>query len=189
MLNPEDIPAGNAHPSVPLHQEMLSRTAAESAAYIEWLDSNEYAYLLRTLEAAFMDGTLDEPHFSITDTGMSAGFKILWHSERFDENDMWMLADAFKDRVLELGYSLYMSDERHFARKDYAEVIQRHYLKPTLIMQDGKVDQRYGNIIIEYRLIDNAPYDLKFSVQYYHDHKYTYPLPYKQLLEALLQQH
>ena len=59
MLNPEDIPAGNAHPSVPLHQEMLSRTAAESAAYIEWLDSNEYAYLLRTLEAAFMDGTLD----------------------------------------------------------------------------------------------------------------------------------
>jgi hypothetical protein len=178
-------PAPHGHPSVPYHQEMLERGAEEVTAQLEWKAGNRWAYWQRIISDAFKEGTLDEPHFETMDSSMSAGFRILWHDSRFGNMEMQHLFDALKEEVLEAGYTLYMSDERQFLRKDYAETIQRHYCKPALKMENGKVNQLYGNVIIEYRLLDNEPYDLKFSVQFYHDHKYAHPLPWPQLLSKL----
>jgi hypothetical protein len=189
MMTENDLPgSASGHPSVPYHQEMLVRNADESAAMIAWAAGSRPAYWRRIIDEAFMEGNLDEPHFQSVQNSMSVGFNILWHSQRFQEMEMQFLFDLLKEDLLSLGYKLYMSDVRQFIRKDYVETIQRHYCKPALIVENGKVNQLYGNIILEYRLLDNEPYDLKLNVQYYHDYKYAHPLPYPRLLEALIGQ-
>lgn len=185
-MEPEDFTSPNEHPAIPFQREALQRSSEVLQAYAIWRSGGAWKQMQQILWDAFYEGDLNEPHFESIEAGLSTGFRILWHSSRFDEDTMLFLADALRDEVLELGYRLYMSDERQFLRDDYVETIERHYLKPAVELQGGKVDQLFGNITIEYRLIDRQPYDLKLIVQYYHDHQFNAHLPYPQLLKAIL---
>jgi hypothetical protein len=185
-MEPEDFITPNDHPAIPFQREMLQRSETVQLEYAIWRSGGAWKQMQQILWEAFYEGDLQEPHFETFDAGLSSGFRILWHSQRFEADTMMFLADALRDEVLELGYRLYMSDVRQFLRDDYVESIERHYLKPTGELIGGKVNQLFGNILIEYRLIDQQPYDIKFSVQYYHDHQFSSPLPYPNLLKAIL---
>jgi hypothetical protein len=184
-MEPEDIINPNEHPAIPFQREALQRSEAIQQSYAIWRHGGAWKQMQQVLWQAFYEGEIHEPHFETIEAGLSSGFRILWHSMRFEEDTMMFLADALRDEVLNLGYRLYMSDERQFLRHDYVETIERHYLKPAAELLEGKVDQLFGNITIEYRLIDRQPYDLKFTAQVYHDHQFSRHLPYPQLLEAL----
>ncbi|HQU76865.1 MAG: hypothetical protein H6548_05240 [Chitinophagales bacterium] len=184
-MDPEDLLSGNEHPAIPYHQEILVRDDFWQKQQEEWMAAGGFEQFLCLIKEAFLDGTLTEDHFRSLTGAMSDGWMIKWHAHRFSDDTLSRCADALRDVILPLGYTLYMSDLREFLRGDYVETIERHYLKPALVIKEGLADQLYGNILIEHRLIDRASYDLRMVVQYYHDQNFAYPQPFVKLLNTL----
>ena len=96
------------------------------------------------------------------------------------------LMDFIKERILDLGYTLYTSDLKTYSVGDDVETQQRHYLKPPLnFVPDKKLSQLFGNIAIEYILRNDQPYMFKFSATTYQDYMFDDPKTFGQLIKAI----
>lgn len=96
------------------------------------------------------------------------------------------LLDAFRDSVIEMGYSLYTSDKKYVEVPAGIQRVDRHYLKPMNEAEHGDVyDQKYGNVLFElYSLNEEAQY-LKCVVSIYSDRKFAEALPFEHFAEVL----
>lgn len=70
-------------------------------------------------------------------------------------------------------------------RNDYVEIIERHYLKPKINLDNIILEQQFGNIIIEFRMIDEKSFDLQLQVHYYSGRNYSEAFPFDDLLSIL----
>jgi hypothetical protein len=94
------------------------------------------------------------------------------------------ILDYFKDRALEEGYSIYSSENRYQEKSDSVQEMERHYLKPYLDPSlELPIDQRYGNILLEYVAYNKKPAYLKVMVSCYSDRNYTKALDFSGLVQ------
>ncbi|MFN3939578.1 MAG: hypothetical protein ACK4IY_03260 [Chitinophagales bacterium] len=186
-VSPLPDPASN--PAIPYLHEMLVRDAAYNAKWNKWFFSNRYLEIQKMFQTDYLDPDETELKESLVRHFANANesVKILYTHTKFETYEMQFIADALKYTILQkLPYKTYMSDVRHFIRKDYVEVIERHYLKPKFVLLDGAVMvQQFGNIIIENRIIDNDPYDLQLRAHSYSGHNYAPAQEFYALLEIL----
>ena len=67
------------------------------------------------------------------------------------------------------------------------ETVQRHYLKPKPNFQrEGKINQQFGNITIEFDLRDDKPHYLKFQATSYTDHLFEDAKEFKELMSRVI---
>lgn len=140
-----------------------------------------YHYHKAGLKGSYRVQTLQEPHRQ----GV-----ILYYAPEINEAHFSFLFDTLKERVEALGYHLRSSDSRTFRHERYKQTIDTYYLtpKPHNLPQSSLCNQQYGNIIVDYTRINNHPGYIRIITNTLADAHFSTPLPFQQLLSALLQQ-
>lgn len=168
-------------------QEELHRSSAYLNTYEEWKQSPEAATLLRRVEKSYhMQKNQTEGLYPVHlfNSAAANGFALSYHPS-ISRQEFHYLLDYWRDRVLSLGYRLANTDRQIKDKETYIQTTEKHYLKPPINRKPPKTEQRYGNILLEYVLIDNQPSYLKLMVTIYTDHLFTKAEPFEELVEFL----
>ena len=183
--------AEESSPTQPVVHELIKRSETEKEDFQQWKQGlvckrmndwlmNQYAIFGKIPDD--IDEALD-----FLDTPSSKGFAIHFNQTRYNRRDVTHFFDSLKEKVLELNYRTQISDTRTFNRSNWVENIQRHYLKPRPNFQKNeKLDQQYGNILIELVFHNDDPYQLRFSATTYKDHQFKDALAFKELMANVL---
>jgi hypothetical protein len=183
--------AEESSPSNPLIHELIERSEEEVADYERWkntlvcrrlMDWLIDQYAIHNVLPEDTDEALD-----FLDTPSSKGFAIHFHKTNYSKRDIQHLFDILKERVLQLGYRAQISDRRTFNRNDWVETIERHYLKPAPSFgNEGKLNQKYGNVMIELELRNDKVHNLRFRATSYKDHLFREADEFRELMQRLM---
>ncbi|MEO1434658.1 MAG: hypothetical protein AAFV80_03925 [Bacteroidota bacterium] len=183
--------ADESSPSNPLIHEVIQRSEEEKAVYTEWVESLEKRRMIDWINMEYFtylsNPTEVDPNLDFLETPMSNGFVLHFRPELHQRLDFVHFLDYLKAQVLKIGYMSYVSDVRSYQKGKQVEEVQRHYLKPRKQFRpDQKMDQRYGNIMIELLSRNDQVVNLKFSATGYHDRKFETMLEFKELFREVL---
>lgn len=178
-------------PNQPAIHELIQRSEAEITAYERWKSSYILQRLLDGLAeqyAAFreqketLDGSID-----FLNIPSSQGFILHFHRTNYTREEATFLFDYFKERVKTLNYRTQISDTRTYNRKHWVETVEKHYLKPRLDIVEGeKMNQQFGNVMIELEIRNDAVHNLRLRATHYHDYNFTTVQEFNGLMEVLL---
>ena len=174
----------------PLIHEMIERDDREKRAFQKWQFSERKDLLYNNIREFLNNPEGDYSNFHLFQNGHSHSFVLYFQDSGMEKDEMMSYFDTLKDRVLDLEYSLYMSDRRiKTEAKNEVKTIERHYLKPknNRLQSKEKVGQEYGNISIEHHLRDEIPEFVKFTAAYYNDHLYHDAKEFPELLNHLFE--
>lgn len=184
--------------SLPLIEEEIKRHESYKNTYFKWVNEGQYRWLTQKIYQGYLlkkKNETDDLQVHILKSPGANGFAVTY-SLLMEERDLQYLFDYLRDKVLNLDYKLYASDRRIFDRKEYVETIEKHYLKPPIVKiapqgdqhpyNQETINQRFGNIIIEYIAIDEKPSFLRFMTHYYSDFLYSPVAPFDELIDYLL---
>ncbi|MGW8122384.1 hypothetical protein ACV07N_06955 [Roseivirga echinicomitans] len=177
----------NNGPSELIH-EMLERTNRETQSLQSWMDSTHKKELLNEIYNAYhlkKKGIATKLDVHFLDTKYSNGFAVTYDSE-ISPDDFRNLFDYLKEKTLEFDYKLMQNDRRIIDRELFEETIEKWYLKPQAdALEENITNQLYGNILIEYVLIDRKPSYIKLMANIYQDRLYSQALPFEVFFEKL----
>lgn len=116
-------------------------------------------------------------------------FILKFNYEAWEAEDFQYFFDMLASITLSLGYENTLSDLKMTRENNRIHTVQRYQLKPlaTLPLVNGKIDQRYGNILICLNLENEKLCNIKFSTVSKRCSDYTPALSIKSLLEAIAQ--
>jgi len=173
-----------------IHQEPIRRTEKYSMQFSEWKNSNESLQLLKRLYEKFQAKKLqevDDLSVTVLETPYANGV-LFSYTDAIPIREFEFLFDLLKETAEMGDYRSSVSDRRIIQRSDYTETIEKHYLKPTndpLPGKGSKMQQLYGNILLEHVLIDGTPSYLKILCTLYSDGNFADPLPFEDFIELL----
>jgi hypothetical protein len=178
--------------NLPMVTEPIQRSSTDKSGYFQWVNEGRYKKLMTDLLRAYQQKLLkntDTMQVHVLQTPYANGF-ALTYDPSLSTRHFTFLFDLLKDKVINLGYLLNISERRIYDKGQYVETKEKYYLKPPLptaeeIMQ---IDQRYGNILIELVWIDQKPSFLKLTASIYSDRLYKEALPFEQLMDELFNQ-
>ncbi|HKK39042.1 MAG TPA: hypothetical protein VJ949_06475 [Cryomorphaceae bacterium] len=168
-------------------KEKLTRGEKFLFEFQEWKDSNRSAAVLSRLSSLHHDvrNGRETDLLHIHKTPQANGF-FFDQRTGVEAEEFSFVLDHFKERALEEGYTIYTSEKRYQEKSDYVQEVERHYLKPTIDpSMETPIDQRYGNILLEYVAYNNNPAYLKVMVSCYSDRNYTEALDFQVLAAKL----
>ncbi|PIQ47026.1 MAG: hypothetical protein COW03_17035 [Cytophagales bacterium CG12_big_fil_rev_8_21_14_0_65_40_12] len=171
-----------------LIHEPLERTTQELESYNAWINSEEAGHLMSEVYNSYQlkkKGITAQLDVHLLESPYSNGFAISFNQEKTKE-EFRNLFDFFKEKALDFNYKLAQKDRRIIDRETYEEVIEKWYLKPQAEpLEKNKFNQLYGNILIEYVLIDRKPSYIKLMANIYQDRMYSKALNFDELIEKL----
>lgn len=114
---------------------------------------------------------------------------ILFYTPALKVQEFSFLFDYIKEQVVLQGYQLRTADRRKLPHKRYTQHTETYCLTPTPSDMAGTklCNQLYGNILIDYTLINNHPGYIRLIADPYKDVHFSDPLPFPELLSRLLQ--
>jgi hypothetical protein len=172
---------------MPPIKEKLTRSDKFLYEFQEWKDSNRCAAVFSRL-ASLHEDVLNGQKTDLLHVHKTPQANGFFFDDRtgVEADEFSFILDYFKDRALEEGYTVYSSEKRYQEKSDSVQEMERHYLKPSLDPYlELPIDQRYGNILLEYVAYNNKPAYLKVMVSCYSDRNYTQALDFRQLAEKL----
>ena len=185
--------AEDSSPSQPVIHEMIVRTEAQKKDYAFWKSTLVRRQLSDWLIQQYglfkaLPRETDEA-IDFLDTPSSKGFVIHLYKTQYSERDATYFFDYLKERVLAAEYRTQISDCRAFNRPQHTEKIERHYLKPKpdfLPEKQEKLNQRFGNVMIELEFRDDNPYRIKFRATGYRDSLFKDTEDFQDLMGILM---
>lgn len=190
LFNLEKAVAQSSH-SQPIIHELIQRSAEEIIDYEQWKSS----YILRRLIDWLTDQyTIYHREGSVKDDGIdflnlpsSKGFILYFHRTNYTRREATFLFDYFKERVKTLNYRTQISDTRTYNRNQWVETVEKHYLKPRLAFIEGKkMNQQFGNIMIELEIRNDLIHNLRLRATHYQDFNFSPVLDFHELMQHLL---
>jgi hypothetical protein len=183
--------AEQSNPARPFIHEVIVRGAEHKAALEHWthtlvcrrlLDWVADQYRLFLTEPDEIDESID-----FLNTTSSKGFVIHLDKTNYTLQESTFLLDLLKQRVVEEGYRVQVSDRRIYQQSKWVETAERHYLKPKPeFSSPGIIRQRYGNITILLLLRNDKPFQLQFQATAYRDHLFQEAESFGELMVHLL---
>ena len=184
-LFPKDKPA----PPAEVH-EVLKRTERNQLAYEMWRNQPECEALVREVAQAYYykkTNISSELDVHLLNTVYANGFAVSY-APHLEVKEFQHLFEYFKDQVATMDYRVVNADRRIKDKVTYVETIEKYYLKPPLhkgeIVQ-GSINQLYGNVAVEYVLIDDRPSHIKVQASVYSDRLYQDALHFDDFAEKL----
>jgi hypothetical protein len=159
-------------PAAPTIHEMIERTEEDLAAYDHWKTTAGPPRLLDWLTnqyARHRDQLRTDETIGFLDTASTKGFVIYFGLMNYNREEITHFFHYLKERVLTLDYRNDISDRRIFPRRDWVETQERHYLKPRISYNEVKMDQSFGNIMIEFELRNDVAHNLRLRATVYND--------------------
>jgi hypothetical protein len=158
--------------SAPTIHEMIERTEEDMAAYAHWKTTSGPRRLLDWLTnqyARHRDQLRTDETIGFLDTASSKGFVIYFGQMNYNREEITHFFHYLQERVLTLDYRNDISDRRIFPRRDWVETQERHYLKPRVQYNEVKMDQSFGNILVEFELRNDVAHNLRLRATVYND--------------------
>jgi hypothetical protein len=181
--------AEESSPAAPTIHELIDRDEATLADYDHWKRTLGRRRLLNWLTdqyAVNQGGGRTDEAVGFLDTNSSKGFVIYFHKTNYQKAEIQHFFDYLKERMMQLGYRSQISDRRIFPRRDWVETQERHYVKPRNKYREGsKLNQRFGNVMIEFELRNDVPHNLRLRATIYVDAQYEKPASFSALMMAL----
>ena len=177
--------------SRPIIREALERSTEEKEAFENWKGTLACRRIIGTLAEGYamyqsMPESVDRA-LTFLDTPSSKGFAIHFPQMDCSRQDASHLLDLFLEKVRLFNYRLQHSDTRTWSEKDWAQTVDRYYLKPRQSWAEGqKIDQLFGNITIELALRNDQPHLLTFRATSYADRLYAEAADFHELMQAIL---
>lgn len=176
-------------PAAPTVHELINRDEVTQLDYDRWRRTLGRKRLLNWLTDQYAikrgNGRTDEA-VGFLDTNSSKGFVIYFHKTNYRREEIQHFFDYLKERMLQLGYRSQISDRRIFPRQDWVETQERHYVKPRNRYEEGsKLNQRFGNVMIEFELRNDIPHNLRLRATVYQDAQYEEADSFAALMIAL----
>jgi hypothetical protein len=174
---------------VSVKHDMLVRNRIFKQQYKTWLETNRHTELLKNLYTSF----------TLSKLGITGELPILYYTERqskhvlihyidpIGKHALPFLQDYFRDRVMRIGYTLFLSDSQLINRMGYTERIDSHLLKPQIkaFPFDAKHEQLYGAIQISFHSINSRPLYLRITSEELTDREFNKAYSFDELAEIL----
>ncbi len=183
--------AEHSSPSQPAMHELIIRSEEEQEDYEQWKESLLSRRLVNWLSDQYAVYCTAPDHIDeavdFLDTPSSKGFVIHFHKTNYTRREVTHLFDYFKEQVLEHNYRTQISDARIYNRGNWVETTERHYLKPRIKNMDGgKMNQAYGNVMIELELHNDQVHNLRFRATSYQDRQFHEAEEFRELMGIVL---
>jgi hypothetical protein len=180
-------PQNEASPEV--LQEMLVRSARFKELYRNWISEGLHHEPLKNIYTSF----------TLSHSGISADipmhvFKrgnshhvLIHYFDGLGKNIPAFLQDYFRDRVMRIGYNLYLSDRQVIHRISHTEIVERHVLRPYIpaFSLHDKPEQLYGNISIAVHYANDRPMFLELTAEHTISGDFAPAFPFDELAEIL----
>lgn len=155
--------------------EILKRSQNFLNRFNAWKTSDRCDEFLNELWQSYFwrrKGIEKNPPMVLLESSRSNGFAISYIPEFGGKSDFQFLFDYLADQVKKLGYRLVLSRHTMKETGDRVEAKEMYYLKPKRGFVEP-LDQKFGNVQIEYIEYDNQPTRIKFIANSYSDRKYS----------------
>ena len=177
----------NSQKSGILSHEPLKRSQKEEIRLERWYGSERHQELLKLIHHSYhlkktdIEGDVPILQFnSVYANGMA-----IKHTDHIEAEEYALLLDAFKRRLIDLGYRQAGSDSKHVAKEGYVVSVDKYYMKPPL-QTEPPINQMYGNISLELHFFNDQPNYMKIMASIYSDRLYQPHYDYDELVEELL---
>lgn len=169
--------------------EILQRSQMFLSRFDTWKSSDICTEFLSELWESYFwrkRGIDKNPPILLHESNHSNGFAISYLPE-YGKANFHFLFDYLAEQVKKLDYRLVMS--RHTMKENGEDVEKKemHYLKPKIGFVEP-IDQKFGNVQIEYIEVNNEPARIKFIANSYPDRKYTEALNFESLAQHVFNQ-
>lgn len=174
-------------PKILVH-ERIERSTKYKSKYETWRHSAAHFDLLKAVAQSYglKKHQKEEgiPNVHILNTGTSDGFAISYDTS-YTALEYQFLLDWFSEKAQQLDYLLYNSDVTITEKAGKVETMEKHYLKPQRDKKQESPDDNFGNILIEYIKVDDAPSYLRLSANTFPDRVNKKPENFDNLAEFL----
>lgn len=180
--------AESSSPTSPTIHELIERSEEDVAAYERWKNTSGPKRLLDWLTNQYrrhLDELSTDDTLGFLTTPSSKGFVVYFREMNYTREEITHFFHYLRERVLTLDYRPDISDRRIFPRRDWVETQERHYLKPRVDFSDVKMNQAFGNVMIEFELRNDVPHNLRLRATVYSDAMYETGGSFGGLLEVL----
>lgn len=169
-----------------LVNEIIQRSQSFLDRFQTWKNSDSCAEFLNDLWQSYFwqrKGVDKDPHILLMESTYSNGFAISYE-DKFGKNNFRYLFDYLADQVKLLDYRLVISRHTMQEKGDIVEMKEMHYLKPKPSFIEP-IDQKYGNVQIEYIEENDQPTRIKLIANSYPDRKYKQADSFENLAEYI----
>ena len=148
---------------------MLVRSYAYKRSYRKWISQNQHVELLKSIYTAFtlnkagVHGDLPLHYFPLKN-----GDQVLIHQLDFlGKLTFSFLSDYFRERLMRLGYKLYLSDFQQLIHQSRISRIERHILHPRTDISpyENATTGLYGVIELTVQYSDAKPLYLSIRTE------------------------
>jgi hypothetical protein len=175
--------------SVGLETEMLVRNHQEKQQYRDWIQKGNHQELLKNIYTSFtlsklsVKGDLPLTYFQ----GKDRSQILLHYIDPFGKTVFPMLQDYFRDRIVRVGYQVFLSERQTVERMGYLSGVERHLLRPQVppFSVSDKPEQLYGNIEIAVHYADERPLYLSIVAEKLNEQTHNKQYPFDELAEIL----
>lgn len=172
-----------------IYSDVIERNSKYRFQYDEWKESSKPSELIALYSRSYylkQTGIQNDPEVHLFTSQAANGF-ALTYSPLLSREEFQYLFDWLADKVKLLGYRLVNSDVQITEKPEFMETKEKHYLKPPLGSFDSATDQFYGNILVEYVMVNDEPGYIKLLANTYSDRLYLEPRPHSELINYLLE--
>ena len=173
-------------PTRMLVNEVIKRSQSFLDRFQAWKTSELCADFINDLWQSYFwrkQGVDKNPQILFLESTYSNGFAISYEA-KYGKRNFRYLFDYLADQVKKLDYRLVMSRHTMQERGDVVEMKEMHYLKPRHGFAEP-IDQKYGNVQIEYIEENDEPTRIKFIANSYPDRKYKQAESFENLAEYI----
>ncbi len=160
-------------PTKILVNEIIKRSQSFVDRFQAWKTSDYCVDFLNALSQSYFwrkQGLDNDPKVMLLESTYSNGIAINYE-ERYGKNNFHYLFDYLADQVRNLDYRLVVSRHTMQEKGGIVESKEMHYLKPKRGFVEP-IDQKYGNVQIEYIEENDQPRRIKLIANSYPDRKY-----------------
>ena len=175
--------------TIPLVSEELVRSRKDEWEYSEWLSTGKYRSYVDGLQHNLnlrREGLQPSMDIYLHESPSANGF-FFCHQNAFGNKCMGYMFEYFKDKMLDANYILQNKSREYEEEPDRVKTTEMYVLKPSMRgRKEGEIVQHFGNVTLEYVLIDDKPSYLKVMSNTYNDRSHIEILPFEDFLDHLL---
>lgn len=171
--------------------QLLNKTQEDQELIKAWLSTNISKQKRQWLQNEYLAFALTKrvnlKEILFTIIPGFESFILKYNNDTWEAEDFQYFFDMLASIILSLGYENTLSDLRMTRENNRIHTVQRYQLTPlaNLPLIDGKIDQRFGNILICLHLENEKLCNIKLSMVAQRGENYTKALNSKALFEAI----
>lgn len=175
----------------PFLQSAIESPLVDTDQVEQWIRSPARSKLMTSLVLGYQQRITGMPPIGnsiqyVSGNGIDAFVVYCQDYDQIAHSDFLALLEEHKESLQQINYIKNLGDIRSYEKSNNLYKTYRYYLKPSIrLLRNGKSEQLYGNVTLEYVVLNGEPHHYKLSANTYNDHKYHDALDHMELVKLL----